>query len=189
MTIKKNYTTTSVLYFCTITCCNWIPLIKITNLYSHVYKWFDLLKEKNIDIVSYVIMPNHFHFILYLPENMKDVNKIIANGKRFLAYEIIKKLKDKGLTNILFQLDNEVNKSDRKRGKLHQVFERSFDIKALTSEKFISQKIEYIHHNPVSKKWNLVEDYIKFQHSSAGFYENDVEYKGYPVKHVSGEFD
>ncbi len=134
-------------------------------------------------------MPNHLHFILYCPESIDNINKIIANGKRFFAYEIIKRLENNKLKEILLRLKAGVNISDKKRGKHHQVFERSFDIKALTSEKFIAQKIEYIHQNPVNKKWHLVDDFRKYQHSSAGFYEDDNDYKGYLVKHIGDEFN
>ena len=37
--------------------------------------------------------------------------------------------------------------------------------------KMIEQKLEYIHHNPEKWKWNLVEDFTRYEHSSAGFYE------------------
>ena len=40
-------------------------------------------------------MPNHFHAILYFPQSGYDLNKIIGNGKRFIAYEIIERLKNK----------------------------------------------------------------------------------------------
>ena len=35
----------------------------------------------------------------------------------------------------------------------------------------IEQKLDYIHHNPVKGKWNLVDDFTNYQHSSTGFYE------------------
>jgi hypothetical protein len=37
-------------------------------------------------------MPNHFHAILYFPKTGYDLNKIIGNGKRLIAYEIIERL-------------------------------------------------------------------------------------------------
>ena len=46
-----------------------------------------------MEIVTYVIMPNHLHAIIHFRESGFDLNAIIANGKRFMAYEIIKRLK------------------------------------------------------------------------------------------------
>ena len=54
---------------------------------------------------------------------------------------------------------------------MHKIFKDSFDAKAIFSDKFLIQKLDYIHHNPVSGKWNLVRDFTEYEHSSASFYE------------------
>ncbi len=87
---------------------------------------------------------------------VKVFNKIIGNGKRFLAYEIVKRLKETGNHIILKQLSEAVEVTDKKRGKLHEVFEDSFDIKECMTEKFIRQKLNYIHLNPCSGNGNLL---------------------------------
>ena len=35
-------------------------------------------------------MPNHFHALVYLNELSPPINKLVANGKRFMAYEVVK---------------------------------------------------------------------------------------------------
>ena len=35
---------------------------------------------------------------------------------------------------------------------------------------FLYQKLDYIHHNPVSGKWNLCNEFTDYAHSSAAFY-------------------
>jgi hypothetical protein len=55
--------------------------------------------------------------------------------------------------------------------KIHQVFRLSFDARICANEKMVEQKLDYIHHNPVRGKWNLVDDFVKYPHSSAAFYE------------------
>jgi len=60
-------------------------------------------------------------------------------------------------------------------GKLHQVFIDSFDAKEIISEKMLLQKLDYMHHNPVSGKWHLVDDFVEYPHSSARFYETGVQ--------------
>jgi REP element-mobilizing transposase RayT len=139
--------------------------------------------KKNIKVSVYVIMPNHIHLVLFVPDLAEKINKIISNGKRFMAYEIVKRLKEGNKKDILLTLKQGVSEKDKRRRKIHQVFELSFDLKVLSTEKFIGQKINYIHANPVNKKWKLVDDYRKYQHSSAGFYEDDEGYKGYAVTH------
>jgi len=171
MSTKKEKYNKDTFYFCTITCFEWIPLFDITNLYDHIYKWFRILKSKKIYVVGFVIMPNHMHFIVYLPEITININSIIGTGKRFTAYEIIKRLKELEQFDLLNKLENAVNITDKKRNKLHQVFQPSFDLKELVTEKYVIQKLNYIHKNPISGKYNLVDDYTLYKYSSARFYE------------------
>jgi hypothetical protein len=37
--------------------------------------------------------------------------------------------------------------------------------------KFLQQKLEYTHQNPISKGWMLVEDRADYPYSSAGYYD------------------
>ena len=67
-----------------------------------------------------------------------------------------------------------VTERERSKGQLHRVFEESFHAKAIYRQKFLLQKFNYIHHNPVSGKWNLVNDFTDYEHSSASFYESVI---------------
>ncbi len=49
-----------------------------------------------------------------------------------LAYKIVERLKEQNNTDVLSQLREAVNSSDKDKGKIHQVFERSFDCKEIT---------------------------------------------------------
>lgn len=162
---------TKAFYFCTLTCFKWLPLFQKTQLYDNIEQWFAYINKYNAYIVAYVIMPNHLHFIIYLDEATISLNKMIANAKRFWAYEIVKRLKLNGATNLLQQLQQGVQANEKKKGKLHQVFRLSFDAKDCYNKKMFEQKLDYIHLNPVSGKWNLAENYLEYLHSSAGFYE------------------
>ncbi|MBS1666238.1 MAG: hypothetical protein JST58_02575 [Bacteroidetes bacterium] len=99
-----------------------------------------------------------------------------------MAYDIIKRLQKIGREDILDQLSAGLMAREIGKGQKHRVFEESFDAKASYSENFLIQKIGYIHHNPVSGKWNLVSDYSKYERSSASFYE-DGEAKHFVPKH------
>ncbi len=182
MSIRKNLINDNNVYFCTVTCFKWLPLFEITKLYDHIYGWFDYLYKREIKLIGFVIMPNHFHILIFLPGTKYKINNLIANCKRFMAYEIVKRLTDKKNFSLLKVLSESIQESDIKKGKKHNVFEPSFDAKIIVSEKFIVQKLNYIHQNPVRGKWKLVDDYKEYEHSSAGFYESD-NYNGYKVTH------
>jgi REP element-mobilizing transposase RayT len=171
MSVKKKHTETSLIYYCTFTCYQWMSLFEITDFYDEIYKWFRILIKESIGINGYVIMPNHLHCLLYLPKGSKTIDKVVGNGKRFMAYETVDRLREQNNTHLLSVLKEGVSYKEKKKGKLHQVFQPSFDVKPCYSEWFIEQKLDYIHRNPVSGKWKLVEDYTDYLHSSAGFYE------------------
>ncbi|WP_462251141.1 transposase [Ferruginibacter sp.] len=116
MAIRYKHSDIYSMYFCTFTCCNWINLFEISNTYDAVYTWFKVLKDKyNCDVVAYVIMPNHVHCILYFKDTGFDLNKIISNGKRFMAYEIITQLKDKGATDVLKTLSDALTAIEKRK--------------------------------------------------------------------------
>lgn len=184
MAINKPHIFKPGIYFLTFTNYKWLPLFADTQSYDLVYKWFDVIKTNGNDIIGFVIMPNHIHALIGYKQTDKSLNTIIGNGKRFIAYGIIKRLKEAQNTQLLQILSEGVSLSDRKRGYLHEVFEQSFDLKLCRSYKFVKQKLDYIHSNPVSKKWSLVKDIIDYPHSSARFYETGAS-GNYQVLHAN----
>lgn len=162
------------LFYVTFTCYEWLPLIEKTNSYDLVYKWFKYLKSKGIEVMGYVIMPNHIHCVLNFPEKGFSLNKVIGNAKRFMAYEIVRRLSVLGEQELLKGLHNSLTESRVQKGQHHSVFKNSFDAKAIRSEKFLDQKLRYMHLNPVRGIYSLVEDWREYEHSSAGFYEYGV---------------
>ncbi len=172
MAIKLKHDSTFSTYFLTFTCIDWLPLFEKTSSYDTAYKWFGILKEQfDADVIAYVIMPNHVHVLLHFQKAGFNLNTIVGNGKRFMAYEIINRLEKMGNTSQLQQLQARLTERERKKGQLHKVFKESFDAKPIFSHRFLLQKINYIHMNPVSGKWMLAKDLISYEHSSASFYE------------------
>ena len=88
-----------------------------------------------------------------------------------MAYEIVKRLEAQNNITVLHKLAAAVTESDRKRGKLHQVFEPSFDAKQCRRDAFINQKLNYMHNNPCTGTWNLAASPTDYPHSSALYYE------------------
>ncbi len=116
MAVRTPIEHTEEMYFITFTCQHWIPSFEITNSYDTVYKWFNHLSTKGHHVKGYVSMPNHLHVIIDFGTSKKNINTIISNGKRFMAYKIIERLKE-----ILLQLSDAVINSDKDKGKIHQV--------------------------------------------------------------------
>ena len=171
MSVKKLNINCETFYYITFTCFKWLNLFEITSMHDHIYRWYEILNKFDVYNCGYVIMPNHLHLIAYTANSEKAINNIIGTGKRFMAYEIIDRLEMLGRKDLLKLMSDSVNPSERQRNKKHEVFEDSMDCKELITEKFIRQKLNYIHKNPVSGKWKLVEHYLDYKFSSARFYD------------------
>ena len=83
-----------------------------------------------------------------------------------MIWYIVSKNTPKSL--ILNELNASLNNTERKERKLHKVFDTSFDWKECRKEKFIQQKLNYIHWNPC--KAGLTELPENYVHTSAKFY-------------------
>lgn len=58
-----------------------------------------------------------FHYT----NTQQSLNTIIGNGKRFIGYDIVKRLEGKGETVILNQMKEAVTAKDRERNKKHKL--------------------------------------------------------------------
>ena len=168
MSVRKTITEPNGVYFITITCARWLPLFRLTNGYDAVYKWFDYLKTQGHCIAGYVIMSNHFHVLIGFRTSNQSINATVANGKRFMAYELVKKLEVQGRKDILQLLASYVTRTERLQNKKHTVFQPSFDRKECFNLAFMKQKTDYIHLNPC--KAGLVTLPENYAHSSATYY-------------------
>jgi REP element-mobilizing transposase RayT len=170
MPVKQTIPYNSGIFFITFTCHQWLPLIDKTNGYDIVYNWFDHLKSKGHFINGFVIMPNHVHVLISFINAKQSINTIVGNGKRFMAYEMIERLKTANETLLLELLANHVEAGRKQNNKQHEVWELSFDWKDCRSNAFIYQKLDYMHNNPFVKKWALCSNALEYLHSSAKFY-------------------
>jgi hypothetical protein len=76
---------------------------------------------------------------------------IVGNGKRFMAYDIVKRLKSNGKNDVLSILSKDVEAKRKANNKQHEVWELSFDWKYCNSYKFVKQKLDYMHNNPCTQ--------------------------------------
>ena len=170
MPVQKNIPFDCGVFSITITCAKWLPLIEITDGYDLVYDWFSLLEGRKHHILGYVIMPNHLHAMIAFHQTDQSINTIVGNGKRFIAYEVIKRLKQKEMHKVLDELRKDVEAVRKLKNKQHDVWELSFDWKYCTTMSFIWQKLQYYHQNPCRAKWRLAANPVGYKHSSASYY-------------------
>lgn len=180
MPIKREIPATEGVYFITFTNYGWKPLIALTNSYDLIYQWFVYLQQQGHFVLGYVIMPNHVHTIIAFRNCNKSLNTIVGNGKRFMGYGIVSRLKAMNNNQVLNELSKAVSDKEKERDKKHEVWEPSFDWKECRTNEYILQKLDYMHDNPCKGKWNLVNAPYEYLHSSARFYIAN-EHAGFEV--------
>ncbi len=169
MTLGKRLPQRAGIYFCTFVCWDHLHLITRTNCHDAIYEKLQRWVDKGCAVNGYVIMPNHVHLLLYVPDQF-SVNDVLANCKRWWARVIIDRLTTARDTFMLSRLQRDVDTSRHAKGQWFRVWKPSSDIKYCVSENMVLQKLGYIHRNPLQEKWKLAASPEAYPHSSAAQY-------------------
>jgi len=151
-------------YFITATITDWIQLFQEPSYAQIILQSLGWHRENyRLFLFAYVVMPSHWHAIIK-PIDM-TIGMCLQSLGSYTAHQIIKLLKSDGRSDVLsiFQL--------KKRDKRSQysVWQEIFS-ENIFSEKFLKQKMEYVHNNPVAKK-KLCGDRADYLYSSACYYD------------------
>jgi putative transposase len=160
--VRKSHQEINKVYFFTASIHEWKPLLSGSvhkDLITHYLR--ELSTKGLIKVYAFVIMPTHVHFIW---EQLRKNGKETPQGSfmKYTAHEFLKKLKQAGES-----ADYEVNAANKK----HQIWQRDSLSIEIYSRAVAKQKLDYIHFNPVSSKWQLAKDDLDYFYSSARFYE------------------
>ncbi|HLF25927.1 MAG TPA: hypothetical protein VJG32_06300 [Anaerolineae bacterium] len=157
----------SHLYFITATLLGWRPLLA-----RFEFAWIVLdslgwhRKQCRLALYAYVVMPTHFHAIIKPAEN-KTISENLQSLGSFTAHAILNQLRIDGFTEEMryFAEHRQLDRTEQ-----HQVWQ-PIQAKNIHSPAFLREKLEYIHNNPVAKKWQLVPERARYEFSSARFYD------------------
>ena len=118
---------------------------------------------------GFVIMPNHIHLLWSATEKYSP-QKIELTLLRYTAHEFKKHL----LLNNPNLLEEFIStQSDRE----YHFWERRSRTIEIVSRKIASQKLDYIHQNPLQKIWKLADEPENYFYSSAKFYlKNEINF-------------
>ncbi|XZE53264.1 REP-associated tyrosine transposase [Planctomycetaceae bacterium SH139] len=150
-------------HFMTDTIVAWLPVLSHPELTQIVFdSWRFLQRERKIDILAFVVMENHLHWIAVGPQLPKRVGEF----KSFTASSIVRKMKELGFKTLLQELS--YYKLRHKVDQNYQVWQEGSHPKIIESDKVMWQKLEYIHNNPLRRGY--IEDPIHWRYSSARNY-------------------
>lgn len=161
---RKSYISVGDIFFWTATINGWKHLIKDDEYKDIIINSFDFLSKKGLlDIFSFVIMPNHIHFI-WRTNSLNGKETVQGSFLKFTAHEFRKKLQkeDPDFLDMFAVV---------KQNKKHEFWQRDSLAVHLTSKIIAYQKLDYIHNNPLAEHWSLVKDPNDYTYSSCSFYE------------------
>lgn len=156
-------------YFVTFTIVAWIKVLEnndFKKLVINAIKFYQ--KNKGLVIYGYCIMPNHVHMIVQAISTF-SLSEILRDLKKFTARSIVNKLeadKPEGYQNILSKFV-EAGKP-LKRITTFKVWQDGNMAKLIYTNKFLIQKLTYIHNNPV--EYGLCGVPWEYEYNSAANY-------------------
>lgn len=135
-------------HFITCTTVNWLPLFNNPMITDIVFDSLTFLQQhQRLTVWSYVIMDNHLHLIISSP----DASKEIGDFKSYTARAIIDYLKEKKAVALLRLLS--FYKLKHRQDRNYQVWQEGSHPEMIIDNDMLSQKIEYMHNNPVEKRF------------------------------------
>ena len=150
-------------YFLTSTVVAWLPAFSQPDFVNIVLEsWRFLQRERDIEILAWVIMENHIHWIAVGPK----LGQRVGESKSFMALSILKAMKEKGYKTLLQELT--YYKLRHKTDQEHQFWQEGSHPQVMESDDVLWQKIEYIHNNPLRRGY--VDDPVHWRYSSARAY-------------------
>jgi len=161
-------------YFSTCTIVQWQCIFKEEKYFDIIAKSLNYCGEhKGLTVIGYAIMLNHLHLITLNPEKI-NLSNIMRDFKHFTSTEIAKQLEYDNAKLFLYIFRKAAE--GRKKKQNYKIWQDEFHPKAIYTQEFLLQKMEYMHNNPVRKGLVLKPEYWRY--SSARTYlngeENDV---------------
>ncbi|MBX7046280.1 MAG: transposase [Ignavibacteria bacterium] len=166
------------LYFFTATILEWKHLLVKDKYKDIIIESLKFLHKNNkVKIFAFVIMPNHIHLVWKIINgyNYSDIQR------DFLKY-----------TGQMMKLDLKENHPEvlkkfyvGAKDREYQIWERSPLSIEIISKEVAEQKINYIHRNPLTPKWNLADEPQKYNYSSAAFYYQGKDEFGFMENYMT----
>jgi REP element-mobilizing transposase RayT len=152
-------------YFVTFTIVDWLPIFIdetaaeiVTGSLNHC------VQQKNLRVIAYVIMPTHFHAVVFDKDfDPKRLEKTLTEFRKFTGKQLSNHVDNNFSENIAAILRAQP-RTDRER----QFWQQGWHAEGIFSQAFLQQKVDYIHMNPCRK--GLVREPQHWRFSSAAYW-------------------
>ena len=177
MSTKYKATTTEEAYFITITTVGWIDIFTRLSQKHNITKALEYCqKNKGLEIHAYVIMSSHIHLLCKATDGF-ILSDVIRDFKTFTSKKIIQTISDEPESRREWILEFFQHSCIHlTRNQQYKVWQDGYHAELIYSNKFIKEKVNYIHNNPVKDKIvTLAEDYYFSSARNYAGLESDLE--------------
>jgi len=178
MTERKGYTITDQygMYFMTMTTVGWMDIFTRKEC-KHII--VDSLKycqqNKGLVVYAWVLMESHLHIVASAKESSDGLSAIIRDFKKFTAHKIIQWTKsNRESRREWIDVVMKYHAKFKKNNQTYKLWQASNHPMVMHSPKFMAQKINYIHNNPVVSE--IVDRQEEYLYSSARNYLDRDDY-------------
>ena len=166
--------TNDEIYFITITVVDWIDVFTRKELSEEILMSLKYCQQrKGLKIYAWCIMPSHLHLVVSVEQGENSLSDVMRDFKKFTSKKIVElvgQIAESRRDWLLRHFEYAGKYNPKIQG--YQFWQEGLHPIELTTTKFIEQKINYIHQNPVEA--GIVyraEDYVL---SSAAEYAGEV---------------
>lgn len=140
-------------YFLTLTTIGWIDIFtRLSQRYLIVNSLRHCQRKKGLEIYAYCIMPSHIHLLCRADENT-PLSDIIRDFKKYTSRKIIENIlgEKESRREWMLKLFSEACEH-LARDQKYKVWQDGYHAEIIETPRFLYQKLNYIHNNPVVDK-------------------------------------
>ena len=171
MSTKYKATEIKQTYFITITTVGWIEIFTRLNQKCNIINALKFCQEnKGLTIFAYCLMQSHLHILCRADANI-SLTEIMRDFKKYTSKKIIQTIIEEPESRREWLL-NYFKKSCEhlSRKQEYKVWQDGYHAEEVFSNKWIKEKINYIHQNPVKER--IVTESENYYFSSARNYSD-----------------
>ncbi|MEO6833431.1 MAG: transposase [Chitinophagaceae bacterium] len=171
--MRHSATELGPVYFLTATVNSWNKLLSEDRYKDEIIASLRLLSERGkIQVFAFVIMPNHIHLIWRLLErNGKESPQ--GSMLKFTAHRFKQMLLDEHGADALIPYDI------KRHNKAYEFWQRDSLAVILISKPVALQKLNYIHNNLLTERWQVAANAAEYKYSSAHYYQTGIDNFGF----------
>jgi REP element-mobilizing transposase RayT len=149
------------IYYITTVIHNRLPVFTRPSFITPLYDSLNFYRYKQeFKLLGYVIMPDHMHLILW-PFGTPTISDIMRDHKKFTSTRIIRQANIEQIEAWMTAFEQAGRETRRSE---HKVWQDSYWDVNIYTERFLRQKLNYLHRNPL--RAGLVESPEQYVYSS-----------------------